>query len=167
MRDSANCPKVTERVRAGAVPSSAVNPHVFSHQPGHFGSGRAKSPWLCLSLEPWPRGCHWMPSVPAGLGAARLLPVLQVRWEGARGSRRHPRAFGERRARGSGVAAAGPRGGTAAGGAGALIRPCPRGVPGAAGSAGCGTGPLRAPSARRLRERRRTCSWQARPGEMQ
>lgn len=67
-----------------------------------------------------------LPSVPAGLGTARLLPVPPVRWKGERDSRRHPGLAGSA----GPAAAAGPGPGSV------RARLCPRGVPGAAGSAG-------------------------------
>lgn len=80
-----------------------------------------------------------MPRVPAGLGTAWLLPVPPVRWEGERGSRRHPRDCGERRAGGGGRAPVrAPRG------AGTRIRPCPRDIPGQRWDAGPARGRRRA-----------------------
>lgn len=123
-RDSANCPKVTGRVWARAVPSPAVNPpHFFTSAltfrlrlgqiPLALPQPRALAQRVPLDAE-CPGGAGDSPAPARAAGAVRGTAGLPTAPPGLRGA--PGRWFG-------GVAAAGPRGGTA--GAGTWICPCP------------------------------------------
>ncbi|XP_030131396.4 interleukin-17D [Taeniopygia guttata] len=157
LRDSADCPKVTGRVRARAVPSPGVNPHIFHSSLDTLaptGPNRPRSASVSSSGPEGATGCRvsrrgW--GQPGSCPCRRCGGRESGTPDGTPGLRGAP---GRRPRRGRGLDPSVPA--------------CAHGVsPGPRAAQGCGTGPRPAPSARRRRERRRTCSWQARPGEMQ